>query len=726
MPDKNPHTTATAAWLGIPLMIAAAISAIMLTWNGSQIVTEHAQHLEKYGMIAVIFTIQGAWFITSIIGLRLIGVRGALLIIVILLDTVALVTPFQLAANNAHVNSVVFSANVEMLKTAQQDVIEHSGFSNKEIVDSARLKIPGLIADKSILDSEIAAQREAYAKCPTDWYTNCKNPIADKITQAKDELYSIQRELRQIEEAERGYEAYQGKVTALRDIQSNVSQQEAAPTGKYPYISGLAQIIGVDDTTLLYTVAILLALVVEGLFGLGAAIWNSRNPAPKAPKKSIAQILLQVQQAVGGDNEYSDIVAEGAICAMRGGKHTDCNYPPGKGRRAFMLGYETYVRKFGFPEENQQQQEATLSNAGQQVESYPAPKNKQFTARFGVDNNGHEVVANLQFPHLLVAGTSGMGKSNFLNLLITQLISSHNPQQLNMLMFDMKGGVELGEYEKIPHLLRPVAETIDGCIELLQWLVAEREKRQQQIKSAGFKKLEDWQQSDPQNAIPTLFVVFDEIVAMVQKDKSTVFPALLDILSLGRSAGIHCILATQYPKDSVLPSSLTSQCDGRIAFRLKNQAQSKVVLDRSGAENLHNVGECIFAHGKYEPVIQTPECTHREVKQVVSDVISRYGAPSFDDSDDVRPPTGGNDLSQGDDNIIPFHKLSESQQLQIAADAYNDFLYVPSNRDWAGKMLKLGYKVDQSWLSKNGNRQRVMAKIERNKAGDFELYGKIG
>lgn len=258
--------------------------------------------------------------------------------------------------------------------------------------------------------------------------------------------------------------------------------------------------------------------------------------------------------------------------------------------------------------------------------AYPKPKDDKFSVHFGKDEFGMDMFMDIRnFPHLLVGGVTGYGKSNFMNLLITQLISKNPPNKVKFIFFDMKEGVEFGEYEKIPHLRFPVATTSEECIALLPKVIEEFKNRQRIIRDAGYKSLKEWQESEPEKAIPNLIVFFDETGEMLEDNKKENIPQLKRLLKLSRSAGMSCVLADQYPKNDTLPTNITSQCVGRVAFYLENEIQSRVILGSGGAELIKHKGQCIFKHGAERFLVKTIECKTNYIRDIVNDAISKYG-----------------------------------------------------------------------------------------------------
>lgn len=253
---------------------------------------------------------------------------------------------------------------------------------------------------------------------------------------------------------------------------------------------------------------------------------------------------------------------------------------------------------------------------GGDYEAYPAQDKKHpLTVLLGKDELGREVRANLgKFPHMIVAGLSGGGKSNFINSIIVQLLK-RPASQVQLCLLDMKEGIEFGWYEGVRHLAHDIGHTADGALSLLDWIEQERQRRQQAVKAARCKNLEAYNARNKKK-IPFLVLVVDEIADLLAEDAESI-DKLAKLGRLARSAGIHMILATQYPKADTVPTKLTVNCGGRMAFRLNNSTQSRVILDNAGAEELKGKGMGIFTHEGITRRIQTPFVPDEEIEAAV-------------------------------------------------------------------------------------------------------------
>lgn len=190
-------------------------------------------------------------------------------------------------------------------------------------------------------------------------------------------------------------------------------------------------------------------------------------------------------------------------------------------------------------------------------------------------------------PHLLIAGESGSGKSVCIHSIITSLLFKHSPHQLRLVLIDPKR-VELAQYSRLPHLLRPTAKTPDAAERALMEVVHEMHSRYRWMESSGLRNMGE-------NA-SHIVIVFDEYATFMsdKRTRSKLEPLVCDIARLGRAANIHLVIATQYPTAAVINNQIKSNLNAAIAFRLPNRTQSRVVLDEGGAELLNGSGDGLY------------------------------------------------------------------------------------------------------------------------------------
>lgn len=217
-----------------------------------------------------------------------------------------------------------------------------------------------------------------------------------------------------------------------------------------------------------------------------------------------------------------------------------------------------------------------------------APQGLAYAWPFGVDRNGAEVWGDLlKTNHVLVGGKTGAGKSTFVNAGLVALLRAHTPATLHLLMIDPKS-VELWPYAGIPHLIRPPITDPDEAAEAIAWLVGELGRREALFKAAGAKSLAAYnaQAVDP---LPLLLTVIDEATDLVFAwggPKSPPLVELIRVSSKGRAFGCLLLLATQNPKAEILNTAITGNMGVRVALKVDTGDHSRVILGRSGAEDL--------------------------------------------------------------------------------------------------------------------------------------------
>jgi S-DNA-T family DNA segregation ATPase FtsK/SpoIIIE len=192
-----------------------------------------------------------------------------------------------------------------------------------------------------------------------------------------------------------------------------------------------------------------------------------------------------------------------------------------------------------------------------------------------------------ELPHLLIAGTTGSGKSVFMHSLITDLMTSTNAR---FLLFDPKR-VEMSLYRDSPALIRQPVVNVPEAAGALRWVEFAMEQRFRMLESRG---LRDW--ADMRPILPRLVVVIDELANLILADKTVERP-LVALASQGRAAGIHLVVATQRPSADVLTGLLRANVPARIAFATVTSIESRIILDETGAEDLKGKGDMLFRNG---------------------------------------------------------------------------------------------------------------------------------
>ncbi len=217
----------------------------------------------------------------------------------------------------------------------------------------------------------------------------------------------------------------------------------------------------------------------------------------------------------------------------------------------------------------------------------------------GKDISGNCIVGNIaKLPHMLIAGTTGSGKSVCMNSIIISLLYKASPDDVKLIMVDPKM-VELGIYNGIPHLLIPVVTDPKKAAGSLQWAVTEMMRRYKAMHDAGVRDLESYnsimENQEEGGKLPRIVVIIDELADLMLVAAKEVEESICRIAQMGRAAGIHLIIATQRPSADVITGLMKANIPSRIAFAVASAMESRIILDTQGAEKLVGKGDMLFA-----------------------------------------------------------------------------------------------------------------------------------
>ena len=218
----------------------------------------------------------------------------------------------------------------------------------------------------------------------------------------------------------------------------------------------------------------------------------------------------------------------------------------------------------------------------------------------GKDIGGNCIVGNIaKLPHMLIAGTTGSGKSVCMNSIIISLLYKASPDDVKLIMVDPKM-VELGIYNGIPHLLIPVVTDPKKAAGSLQWAVTEMMRRYKSMSDAGVRDLESYNgimeaEGNPDAKLPQIVVIIDELADLMLVAAKEVEESICRIAQMGRAAGIHLIIATQRPSADVITGLMKANIPSRIAFAVASAMESRIILDTQGAEKLVGKGDMLYA-----------------------------------------------------------------------------------------------------------------------------------
>ncbi len=215
----------------------------------------------------------------------------------------------------------------------------------------------------------------------------------------------------------------------------------------------------------------------------------------------------------------------------------------------------------------------------------------------GLNVSGNSVAADLSnMPHLLIAGTTGSGKSVCVNALICCLLANNTPDDLRIVMVDPKR-VELTGYNGIPHLLAPVVVDLERVVTVLQWVTREMDLRYHKLAEAGCRNIQEFNQKGSGTSsrkLPFLVVVIDELADLMMLAPEETERTITRLAQLARATGIHLVIATQRPSVDVVTGLIKANFPARIAFAVASQVDSRVILDQPGAERLLGRGDMLF------------------------------------------------------------------------------------------------------------------------------------
>jgi S-DNA-T family DNA segregation ATPase FtsK/SpoIIIE len=238
----------------------------------------------------------------------------------------------------------------------------------------------------------------------------------------------------------------------------------------------------------------------------------------------------------------------------------------------------------------------------------------------GVDMDGNPVPFDLtQAPHTLVAGQTGSGKTGCLNCILGGALSALSPRELGLVLIDPKQ-VELARYGKLPHLLTGVADSVEAAIQALEGTIRLMELRFQAMRIYGARDLNEMNAAlvaDGREVYPRILVVVDELADLMTASRKVVEPLVARIGAKARAVGIHLVLATQSPRVQVVTGLIKANVPTRICFSVASMTDSRVVLDRNGAEKLLGRGDGLLSMGGAEPVrFQSAWVSSEEIEQV--------------------------------------------------------------------------------------------------------------
>ena len=326
-----------------------------------------------------------------------------------------------------------------------------------------------------------------------------------------------------------------------------------------------------------------------------------------------------------------------------------------------------------------------------------ASSKSKLSFAIGKDIAGQAVVGNIaKLPHLLIAGTTGSGKSVCMNSLIISLLYKSDPDEVKLIMIDPKL-VELGVYNGIPHLYIPVVTDPKKAAGALQWAVTEMLKRYRLFSELGVRSLEAYNEHLAENGqpkMPSIVIVIDELADLMLVASKDVEESICRVAQMGRAAGMHLVIATQRPSADVITGLMKANIPSRIAFAVSSALESRIILDNAGAEKLIGMGDMLYAPiGCGKPLRVQGAFVSDDERDSIVQFIKRQSTAQY--SEDVMAQIekaaedkGANGKGRGDDDE-PSGKPDYDELLPQAVDVIFDTKQ--ASVSMLQRRLKLGY-----------------------------------
>lgn len=297
------------------------------------------------------------------------------------------------------------------------------------------------------------------------------------------------------------------------------------------------------------------------------------------------------------------------------------------------------------------------------IENNPAAEENLLEVPLGRDISGRVQTADLtKMPHLLVAGSTGSGKSVAINGIITSILMRAKPHEVKLMMVDPKM-VELNVYNGIPHLLTPVVTNPRKAAQALQKVVKEMEERYEKFAAVGARNITGYNEminrrntetGEKNPILPFIVVIVDELADLMMVASNEVEDAIIRLAQMARAAGIHMILATQRPSVDVITGIIKANVPSRMAFAVSSGTDSRTIIDGNGAEKLLGRGDMLFLPmGENKPIrVQGAFISDQDVEAIVSFVTDQQGANYVEEmmvTEEDISPTGANALEDQDE-----------------------------------------------------------------------------
>lgn len=319
---------------------------------------------------------------------------------------------------------------------------------------------------------------------------------------------------------------------------------------------------------------------------------------------------------------------------------------------------------------------------------HPAFRKQAVPVVLGKDITGEAQVIDLaKTPHLLIAGSTGSGKSVCVNSLILSILFKRSPQEVRMILIDPKI-VELKLYNDIPHLLTPVITEPKKAFQALQYCLCEMERRYALLDGMGVREITSYnkrivERNIATEKLPYIVVIIDEFADLMATTGKELESTVARLAAMSRAVGIHLVLATQRPSIDVITGLIKANIPSRIAFMVASKMDSRIIIDQVGAEKLLGKGDMLYASATdpFPVRIQGTFVSDNEVENVV-EFVKQYGEPDYIDDeifvDDEEPEIGPNLFGEGDDPLY-------DQAVEIVMQAGK------ASASYIQRRLKIGY-----------------------------------
>ncbi len=292
--------------------------------------------------------------------------------------------------------------------------------------------------------------------------------------------------------------------------------------------------------------------------------------------------------------------------------------------------------------------------------------NSKLTLALGKDIAGHPVVTDLgDMPHLLIAGTTGAGKTVCVNSLILSMLFKSSPEDLKLLMVDPKM-VELAPFNGMPHLLCPVLTEAKKAAAALNWVVSEMEERYQLLAKVSARNIDAYNQKGEK--IPYIVVIIDEMADLMMIARDQIESTITRLAQLSRAVGIHLIMATQRPSVDVITGVIKANFPARISFKVASKVDSRTVLDMNGADKLLGKGDMLFLRPGEEKLTRAQGCFVKdtEIERVVN-FIKTQAEPVY--NEEIAKEQQKSNLANGEKDEIydeAVRIIIESNQASVS------------------------------------------------------------